>query len=95
MRNFKSWLQLGHISAKADNLSKREVCVYTLIKNISFVYLLCFFVWYFVIRINEPEQLNILFALIGSIPAIVFGFALKTDTRIIYGIRWLREDLKD
>lgn len=48
--------------------------------------------WYVFADHSTPGYLEAVLFALPCLLVPVFGYALRSDTRIIYGVRWLRED---
>ena len=76
----------------SDRLTRRERNLYRLFHGIGLAVSGAAFYWYFIGRISYPDAVQVVLLYVPVSLVVVFGLALKTDTRIIYSIRWLRED---
>lgn len=73
-----------------DRLTRREEVVYSAIKYMCFFFLGLMLFLVFILEWIRPNLWIILIALLINIPALIFALALKTDTRVVHGISWLR-----
>lgn len=76
----------------SDRLSKRERTVYKVLHGIGLAWATVGLYWYVFADHASPSYLE---AIVFAFPCLlvpVFGYALRSDTRIIHGVRWLRED---
>lgn len=75
-----------------DCLTRRERAVYKVLHAIGLACAVGGLYWYL---FAAPEVTTYRDALLFAFPCLlvpVFGYALRSDTRIIYGVRFLRED---
>ncbi len=74
-----------------DWLSHREKAVYKTLHALGLASAVLGISWFFLLRLSEPSYLHAIIFSISCLPVAVFGYALRTDTRVIYGISWLRK----
>jgi hypothetical protein len=72
-----------------DVLSRRERKVYAALHGVGLVIGASGFLWYAVADRSVSYFEVIVWALFCLLVPI-FGYALQSDTRVIYGVRWLR-----
>lgn len=74
-----------------DRLSRRERAVYKLLHGIGLAWAAVGLYWYFIAEHASPGHLEAILFAFPCLLVPIFGYALRSDTRIIYGVRWLRE----
>lgn len=74
-----------------DRLNDREKLIYKLAHGLSLAWGIGGFLWFFLLGQGPITSLISIIYVVGCSPVLVFGLALKTDTRLIHGIRWLRD----
>lgn len=74
-----------------DKLTTRERKLYKVIHGTSLLWGITGFYLFFIGKHVELGYFVSTVYVLGCTPTLVFGLALKNDTRIIYGVRWLRE----
>lgn len=73
-----------------DQLTKSERTLYKCLHGFGVVYILGALYWYVIAKHKEPSTIEEVAFILCAVLVLVFGLALKTDTRVIYGISWLR-----
>ena len=73
-------------------LTNREIFVYRSVYWATTLLWIAIFLFYFLIgdAASDASLFEICFAAVVSLLAFGFGTALRSDTRIIYGIPWLQ-----
>jgi hypothetical protein len=74
-----------------DRLTERERLIYRLVHGLSLLWGVGGFLWLFLGGQTDITPLVSIVYVVGCSPVLIFGLALKTDTRLIHGIPWLRD----
>lgn len=80
-----------YFAQRNDYLTQRERFIYKILHGLGLAISAGAFLWYFILRYSSPTTLEVFILGLPVSLVLVFGLALKTDTRIIYGIKWLRK----
>jgi hypothetical protein len=75
-----------------DRLSRRERTLYKVLHGVGLAWAATGFYWYIIGKHSAPGYMEAIVFASLCVLVPIFGYALRTDTRIIYGVRWLRED---
>lgn len=80
----------------ADRLTRRERKIYRVARGLALVWLVLHVGW----RVSKGVPLDVQYGelILGWVAAgvvVVFGLALRNDTRLIPGFRWLQDDSCD
>ena len=73
-----------------DRLTPREIKVYGIINFAGGILLVAYVAGAFWLNFFTAQLWHLTFILPIKVPVIIFGLALRTDTRVIHGIAWLR-----
>jgi hypothetical protein len=75
-----------------DRLTRRERALYRAIHGVALAIAVLGFVWYLVLNRSETSYIEAWFFWVTCIPVVIFGYALRSNTRVIHGIKWLRSE---
>jgi hypothetical protein len=86
-------MQIATESAKEkDRLSRRERAVYKVLHAAGLAWAVIGLAWFVILKRSDPTYVHAVVFALGCVPVAVFGYALRTDTRVIHGVRWLRQE---
>jgi hypothetical protein len=74
-----------------DRLTSRESRVYGAINFLGIVLIFTYVACAFWFNILVAQFWHLVFIVPAKVPVVIFGLALRTDTRVIHGVKWLRE----
>jgi hypothetical protein len=66
--------------------------VYKLLHAAGLAWAVVGLLWFVMLKRSEPTYFHAVAFSLGCVPVAVFGYALRTDTRVIHGVRWLRQE---
>ena len=76
-----------HISDTAtkpkDRLSKRERTAYKVLHALGLAWAILGFLWFLILNWSVPTYAHAIVFMVGCLPVVIFGYALRTDTRVI------------
>ena len=75
-----------------DRLTRRERLLYKGLHGLGLVWAAAGFLCFFVLKWHEPSYASAALFAIACLPVPIFSYALRTDTRVIHGSRWLRQE---
>ena len=80
----------------ADGLTRRERKIYRIVRGLALIWLLLHVGW----RVSKGAPFDVGYGevALGWVAAgvvVVFGLALRNDTRLFHAFRWLRDDSGD
>lgn len=74
------------------NLTRRERMIYKILHGLGVVIATLGLLWFVVLDRHEPTYLIAILFSLACLLVPVFGYALRSDTRVIYGLPWLRKE---
>jgi multidrug efflux pump subunit AcrB len=75
-----------------DNLTRRERLVYKVLHGLGIAVAVVGLFWFVVLDRHEPTYIVAVVFSLACLLAPVFGYALRSDTRVLHGLPWFRRE---
>jgi hypothetical protein len=75
-----------------DNLTRRERVLYKALHGLGIAIAVAGLLWFVVLDRYEPTYFTAIAFSLACVLVPIFGYALRSDTRVIHGLRWLRQE---
>lgn len=73
-----------------DRLTRRERIFYRVLHGLGLAWAGCGLLWYVIFDISTPNYWTVALFALGCSLVPIFGYALRSDTRIIHASAWLQ-----